>query len=154
MNVSPKLKFNLDDICKKIIDFGFNLRLSLNMTSVYNHIVRVGTFFERFSELGANQITFREMYYSNNNTKEDDWIKDHLINPDLMDAIKQFITENGKPNYVLPFGAVVYSIRKMSTVVDTDCMDSKTNDDVLKYLILREDGKLYSKWDDEGTLIF
>jgi hypothetical protein len=31
---------------------------------------------------------------------------------------------------------------------------SKNADEILKYLILRENGKLYTQWDDEGSLIF
>jgi len=155
IGVHPKLQFKLDDICKKIKDVGFNLRLSLNMTDVYNHITLPEVFFDRFKELGVNQITFREMYYSGNHTKEDIWIMSHLIRDGLMDDIKQYITSNGKPQYILPFGATVYSIHKMSTVVDSDCMDDKSEvDDILKYLILREDGKLYTDWGDEGSLIF
>ena len=155
MGVHPKLQFKLDEICKKIKDKGFNLRLSLNMTSVYNHIKTPRHFFVRFNELGANQVTFREMYYSNNNTKEDLWIKEHLVNPILMSDIKSYIKIKGKSQYVLPFGAIVYSIHKMSTVVDDDCMDDKGEvDNILKYLILRENGKLYTSWNDEGSLIF
>jgi sulfatase maturation enzyme AslB (radical SAM superfamily) len=155
MEVHPKLQFKLDDICKKIKDKGFNLRLSLNMTSVYNHIKNPVDFFDRFKELGANQITFREMYYSNNDTEEDKWIKDHPVMPSLLTSIKHHIQTKGKAQYVLPFGATVYSIYKMSTVVDDDCMDDKSEvDDILKYLILREDGKLYTDWGDEGSLIF
>lgn len=73
-----------------------------------------------------------------------------------MSNIKDYIMDNGKALYILPFGATVYSIgNKISTVVDSDCMDTKKGaDDVLKYLILRENAKLYSKWDDEGSLIF
>jgi MoaA/NifB/PqqE/SkfB family radical SAM enzyme len=155
IGVHPKLQFKLDEICKKIKDFGFNLRLSLNMTSVYNHIKEPVVFFNRFKELGANQITFREMYYSENDTEEDKWIKDHLVMPSLLTSIKHHIQTNGKAQYILPFGATVYSIYKMSTVVDDDCMDDKSEvDDILKYLILREDGKLYTDWGDEGSLIF
>jgi len=155
IGVHPKLQFKLDEICKKIKDFGFNLRLSLNMTDVYNHITLPEVFFDRFKELGANQITFREMYYSGNHTREDIWIMNHLIRDGLMGDIKHYITENGKAQYVLPFGATVYTINKMSTVVDDDCMDDKGEvDNILKYLILREDGKLYTDWGDEGSLIF
>jgi len=41
----------------------------------------------------------------------------------------------------------------MSTVVDDDCMSKETTK-ALKYVILRENGKLYSQWDDKGSLIF
>jgi molybdenum cofactor biosynthesis enzyme MoaA len=155
MGANPKLYFNLDELCKKIKSFGFNIRLSLNMTSVYNDVSSPSEFFKRFKELGANQITFREMYSSDNNTKEDQWIKEHTINYRIMEELKFHIKDQGKPNYILPFGATVYSIHGMSAVVDNDCMDTKTkHDNTLKYLILREDGKLYCKWDDEGSLIF
>jgi len=155
IGVHHLLQFNLDDICKKIKDFGFNLRLSLNMTDVYNHIKLPSIFFDRFKEVGANQITFREMYFSSNDTEEDKWIKEHPVNPSLLTSIKYYIQSKGKAQYVLPFGATVYSIHKMSTVVDDDCMDDKGEvDNILKYLILREDGKLYTDWGDEGSLIF
>jgi len=156
IGIHPKLQFNLDELCKTIKSYGFNLRLSLNMTDVYNNVQRPGTFFERFGELDADQITFREMYYSGNNTKEDQWVKDHLVREDLMEEIKFYIKDQGKAQYPLPFGAIVYSIHKMSTVVDDDCMDSKSEEinDILKYLILRENGKLYTDWGDVGTLIF
>ncbi len=50
---------------------------------------------------------------------------------------------------------MVYSVEGMSTVIDSDCMNSKeSNNDTLKYIILREDGKLYCRWDDIGSLIF
>lgn len=155
IGVHDKLKFNLFDLCKKIKGFGFNLRISLNMTSVLNGVSSPSIFFDRFKELGANQVTFREMYYSSNNTDEDKWIKEHMFDSFMIDDIKTYIKDNGRSLYVLPFGGVVYSIKGISTVIDDDCMDSKSGvDDVLKYLILREDGKLYCQWDDEGSLIF
>ncbi|GAG40875.1 unnamed protein product, partial [marine sediment metagenome] len=59
----------------------------------------------------------------------------------------------GTPLYRLPYGPLVYSVMGMSVVLDDDCM-SKENEDSLKYVILREDGKLYCRWDDKGSLIF
>jgi hypothetical protein len=66
---------------------------------------------------------------------------------------KSSITPSGTFLYKLPFGASVYSIDGMSVVTDDDCM-SKENNENLKYVILRENGKLYSQWDNEGSLIF
>ena len=45
----------------------------------------------------------------------------------------------------------------ISTVVDDNCMDDATKreeSDSYKYLILRPNCKLYSHWDDKGSLIF
>jgi len=41
----------------------------------------------------------------------------------------------------------------MSVVVDDDCMSTADKEDI-KYLILRENCKLYTKWDDGGSLLF
>jgi hypothetical protein len=41
----------------------------------------------------------------------------------------------------------------MSVVVDDDCMSTEVKEDV-KYLILQPNCKLYTKWDDEGSLLF
>lgn len=41
----------------------------------------------------------------------------------------------------------------MSTVLDEDCMSEEAKESV-KYLILRPNCKLYSKWDDKGSLVF
>lgn len=64
-----------------------------------------------------------------------------------------YVNAKGKPLYQLPFGAVVHSLNGMSVVIDTNCMN-KDSLLALKYVILRENGKLYSQWDDEGSLIF
>jgi hypothetical protein len=53
----------------------------------------------------------------------------------------------------LPFGASKYSRYGIGLVVDEDCMATEAKD-VYKYLILREDGHLYSRWNDKGSLIF
>ena len=61
------------------------------------------------------------------------------------------VMENFYTNFL--FGPFVYSIRGMSVVLDDNCM-AKEESTILKYIILRENGKIYSQWDDEGSLIF
>jgi len=46
-----------------------------------------------------------------------------------------------------------YSVDGMSTVLDEDCMNTEAKEE-LKYVILRPNCKLYSKWDDTASLIF
>ena len=68
--------------------------------------------------------------------------------------------EAGKREFLglsLPFGAEKYSINNITTVVDNNCMDDareRVEPDTYKYLILRPNCKLYSSWDDNGSLIF
>lgn len=39
-------------------------------------------------------------------------------------------------------------------VIDEDCMAQEENKNAVKYLILRPNGHLYSKWDSKASLIF
>ena len=152
MGVPKILRFNLKDLCKFIKDNGFNLRLSLNMSKVYNgeEPERILTYCK---SLGADQITFRKLYYSDDNSPQTRWVKENNINPFFFSKIYNYIEKKGTPCYKLPFGPIAYSIMKMTVVVDNDCMN-KDNIENLKYVILRENGKLYCQWDDEGSLIF
>lgn len=152
MGVPEKLKFDLDELCDFIKNQNFNLRLSLNMTSEYNH-TSSQNILNRCKNLGADQITFRKLYHSNDDSQQTNWVKDNSANERIFSDINNYVTKNGTPLYRLPFGPMVYSINGMSTVVDNDCM-SKENNESLKYVILRENGKLYCRWDDEGSLIF
>ena len=64
-----------------------------------------------------------------------------------------WIITNGNKLERLPFGAIRYSVDGISTIVDDDCM-SKENEEAIKYLILRPNCKLYTRWDDKGSLLF
>lgn len=53
----------------------------------------------------------------------------------------------------LEFGSKRYAVKDMSVVVDEDCMATEAKE-ALKYLILRPDCHLYTKWDEKGSLLF
>lgn len=157
----------LEVLCGFIKREGFNLRLSLNMTSVYNDKYPEDILM-RCKELGADQITFRKMYGGGYDNPESIWVDENTCDDKIIDMINEYIAGDkdeefqtghsfhngeGTPLYRLPFGPMAYSINGMSTVIDDNCM-SKNETEKLKYVILRENGKLYCQWDDEGSLIF
>lgn len=173
--VPEKYHFELKSLCEAIKARGFNLRLSLNMLIHYADY-SVDELINRCQVLGANQITFRQMYYVSNremNVRQhrgekvsqaereiNEWIQFNMLpvdaNDDFMSvqSLKEYILKVGEPLYRLPFGAMLYSIKGMSTVLDDDCMSKAENKDVLKYFVLRENCKLYTRWDDDGSLVF
>ena len=164
IGVSKKLEFYLNELIPFLKNNGFNIRLSLNMLKKYDAYTPK-EIIGRCKFLGADQITFREMYSNNDDSSESKWAELNKCSDQKLQDIKTYIqgkifeSEGGRiPGfgtflYMLPFGAFVYSIDGMSTVIDDDCMSKESNDS-LKYVILRENGKLYSRWDDEGSLIF
>lgn len=142
----------ITSVCSEIKKYDFNLRLSLNMTDAYND-KDAETILDRAKMLGVNQITFRLLFTSENNTIEDQWIRKHRTSHCCIDEIRNYIRENGRPLEVLPSGMTRYSVQGISVVLDEDCMATEAKN-TLRYLILRPNCKLYSKWDDEGSLIF
>jgi sulfatase maturation enzyme AslB (radical SAM superfamily) len=145
-------EIDIEDICGKIKKYDFNLRLSLNMTDSFD-IWGPYTLFHKCKELGADQITFRVLYSSGGATPQDRWIEEHSIDNAVLEDYKRFIRGEGKALEVLEYGATKYSVHGMSVVMDDDCMATIPKQE-LKYLILRPDCKLYSKWDDPASLIF
>lgn len=157
MGTPAGLRYTLDSLCKLIKVYDFNLRLSLNISDWVNKF-SIKEVFQKLNDLCVDQVTFRKLYISGNDTPEDEWIDSHKPNAncpwEYWEALKGFTISKGKPLERLPFGAMKYSVNGISTVVDTDCMATSEGSETLKYLILRENCKLYSRWDDKGSLIF
>lgn len=162
MNGTPdKLKVNIVHLCSEIKRYDFNLRLSLNMTDVYekrfNNIPVCDTINQilyRAQQLGADQVTFRKLYVSGDPAiPQNKWIAEHAASDNLLLHIRQYVRDNGRVLEQLPFGAIRYSINGISVVSDDDCMSTEVKP-VMKYLVLRPNCKLYTKWDDQGSLLF
>lgn len=157
-NCTPeKMKVDIDHLCSEIKRYDFGLRLSLNLTDLYNEVTPE-QLFSRCKQLGANQITFRVLYESEVDDIHgvNDWIRQHRVKTEFVSRVNLYILENGRRLERLPFGAWRYSVDGMSVVVDDDCMSTEQKDEVelVKYLILQPNCKLYTKWDDEGSLLF
>jgi sulfatase maturation enzyme AslB (radical SAM superfamily) len=153
INRTPdKLAVNIEQVCSEIKRYDFNLRLCLNMSSTYNDIENYDKLFVELSRLGVDQVLFRKLYVSGTASSEQDkWINDN--NYLKYDELLNYIETQGRPLEVLPFGATRYSVNGISTVLDTDCMNTQIKETV-KYLVLRPNCKLYTKWDDTGSLLF
>jgi hypothetical protein len=157
IGIPEKLNIELVHLCDFLRVLGFNIRLSLNMLKDYNDY-SPEQILKQCNYHGAHQVTFRKMFYEVDkdgfaSSTEAKWTKANKCSDEVLTNIEKYIINNGKLLYDLPFGASVYSINNMSVVIDNDCM-SKNNDKSLKYVILRENGRLYARWDDEGSLIF
>jgi hypothetical protein len=119
---------------------------------------------EVLTKLGANQITFRVLYFIDNpkNEKEkeiNDWILKNKCSDEYMEQIKEFIRTHGSALEKLSFGAIRYSVnKKVSVVIDDNCMSKVNNiNDIkedVKYLILLPSANICTKWDDFGSLLF
>lgn len=153
-NGTPEnMKVNVENLCREVRRYDFNLRLSMNMTCAFED-VSPDEIFRGAQRLGANQVTFRKLYESGIGGVQDTWIRKHKLSDDAWEKITSFVTTKGRKLERMPFGAYKYSLGGISTVMDTDCMSTAKDKEALRYLVLRPDCRLYSKWDDKGSLIF
>lgn len=149
-----KLPVDLKLLCHEIKRYDFNLRLSINLTDCFSDMSASEIFDQCKNTFVADQVTFRVLYQSGLDTPQDQWLEKHALNSARLEEIKRFILENGKPLERLEYGALKYSVCEMSTVLDDDCMSKAEDKEEYKYLVLRPNCKLYSKWDDKASLIF
>jgi len=155
INVHKKLRFELVDIIALIKKYDFNLRLSLNLISDYDEF-SVKSVLNKCKEYGADQVTFRKLYMSNSYSKIDKWIEEN-DSVEFYSKLDKYVKASGVYLGKLPFGALMYDIDEMSIVIDDNCMaEIKENENIdhYKYLILRENCKLYFTWNSKASLLF
>jgi hypothetical protein len=152
MNIPLNLQFNLEEICGLIKSHDFNLRLSINLLDVYD-LMAPEEIMDRAAKLEADQLTFKVMYASDYVNSYSEYVKEHSAGDWVEESIKEHIISNGRALETMPFGVVRYSVNGISTLIDSDCMLRENVGD-FRYLVLRPNCKLYSRWDDPGSLIF
>lgn len=140
-------------LCSEIKRYDFNLRLSINLTREFESKSPEEIMLYAHDNLGADQVTFRVLYTSGEDTEQDRWIAENGASPEFIQELKDYVLAHGRPLGKLEYGGTKYSLHSMSTVVDDDCMAQAVKEEY-KYLILRPNCKLYSKWDDPASLIF
>ena len=144
IGVHKRLRFGLDELCSRIKSKGFILRLSVNMIDVYDNHTPQETI-DRLLELNPDQVIFRVLWHNEEDNEINRWIRSNSSSPSTILAINDYIKNNGKYIGNLP---TRYDINGVSIVVDDDCMARKKIQQ-FRYLILREDCNLYSRWDSD-----
>jgi hypothetical protein len=144
---------DLPYLTKMIVDLGFTLRMSLNLSNFYDEWTPK-EIFQKVRDMGASQLTLRVFYQSSTPSPQNRWIAKHRIADAKVAEINSYIETNGSVLGVLEYGATNYSVDGLSVVLDDDCMNKKVKAHVQKYWILRDDGKLYSQWDNPASRVF
>lgn len=153
IGVPSTISLELESLCAEIKKYDFNLRLSINLNESFNFFSPAQIFEQSAGRFKADQITFRLLYTSGDATAQDTWINAHNVRPDLVQEIRAYITAHGKALGKLEYGQIKYSVDGLTTVLDDDCMSQELKEEI-KYLILRPDSKLYSRWEDKASLLF
>lgn len=152
--IKPPKQIELEKLCTLIKEYGFNLRLSLNLNkNLLSGSSNVKDIFTSIKMFLADQATFRVLYTSGENTVQDKWIEENCLDKKFVLDLKNYIVENGRELRILEYGQKLYDVDGISIVLDDDCMNADLKEE-MKYMILREDCKLYSKWDSKASLIF
>jgi hypothetical protein len=150
IGVKPQLCFDLNHLCSEIKRYDYNLRVSLIMLDIYNE-VSVDEIFARLKDLRVDQVTFKVLYTSGNDSDVDKYVREHKAANEKIEEIKEYIKCHGKELEPLSFGAKRYSVKGISTVLDGNCMDYIES---VRYMILQPNCRLYTNWMDPASLVF
>ena len=158
---TPDKNLKIKKLCSKIKARNMNLRICLNMNDkmvakLEDAPEALSTIINRCKTLGADQITCRALWTSEDGTPQAEWINENVTLPTygFIDTFKAAVKAEGKYLDTLEYGADRYDYKGFSTVIDEDSMAQGECKTSVKYLILRPDGHLYSKWDTKASLIF
>lgn len=139
-------------LCKEIKKYDFTLRLSINLVDGFAGLTPKA-FFAKANELGADQIIFRVMYTDGGQSKQSQWLAEHALPKSIATELHNYVAEHGVFLDKLEYGYRRMTVDGLSCVIDDDCMAVGYKDEI-KYLILREDCKLYTKWNEKSSLVF
>lgn len=151
-------KFNLQNLCKIIKENDLNLRMCLNLTKYFDRYGNgIRELLNKCKDYGADQVTFRVLY-AEGETDQAKWVRENKSKNNFSFIVNTFIkqcSQWGEARFLrrLPHGINLYGFNGMSIALDDDCMNTKKNDNI-RYLVLRENGKLYTDWTDMASLLF
>lgn len=144
----------LEKLTSMLKDYGFNVRLCFNLSNYYRFDDTEGFFDFCKSKLHADQVTFRVLYASEDDTSQAKWIKDNMLSKTQMKKLASYMKKFEPVGETL-YGAAIRYVNGMSVIFDDDCMGKNPKkDNTVKYLILRPNCKLYTSWDDPASLVF
>lgn len=135
---------DIKTVCTLIKQYGFNLRLSLNMNKI-GFSNSFGDILDHVKYLMADQLTIRYLYEDGTDSKPSTWTRDNRTSLNDIKGFKGFIKQAGTLVGMLPYGAKLYSWKGISIAIDDDCMAEDLGKDI-KYLVLGPDAKLYRDW--------
>lgn len=135
INVKEKVKFDLNNLCRKIKEYNFTLRLSINLVKAYNQHP-ISELFDRIKQLNPDQVTIKNLWHTDEENAINKWIKSNKASSNMIDEICQYMDENGG-NKVSSYR---YNFNGKSVWLVDNCM-------LGNYLILRPDAELYRSWD-------
>lgn len=150
---SLKPSLVIAELCALLKEYDFNIRCCINLTDAFNNETLSSICKWAVEVAQANQITFRWLYASDEDTPQSKWIKEHKASLAFFQAMEQ-INYHGYPISKTEYGAKCHDIMGASVVFDGDCMGKNPKSDVKKFLILRPNCKLYSQWDSTASLVF
>mgnify|MGYP005843412489 CR=1 FL=1 len=74
--------------------------------------------------LSTDQITFRKLYMSGKDAPQDTWIREHSVWEGFWSGLGAWVQTHRRRLERLPYGALLYLVNGISTVIDDDCMST------------------------------
>jgi molybdenum cofactor biosynthesis enzyme MoaA len=143
MKVPVKYDYDPLTLSEQIRFKGFTLRLSIAMTRWFDNYSLSQIMARILSEWKPDQVSFKKLYGA-----------DEYASAKYDELVAEFKSkEQYKQLEFLSLGVWKYDAQGIGVVWNDDCMVSKVQKEP-RYLILQPDGKLYTRWDGNASVIF
>lgn len=140
ITIKEKLKFDLKKLCHSIKNNNLILRLSINLIKSYdNH--SMNELFQKIEELSPNQVTFKNLWYTEKENPINKWIKTNKASSNILQRISEYIRNHGGSKMT----EFKYDFNGRSIWMVDNCM-------LGNYLILRPDTRLYRSWESSNPI--
>lgn len=146
---------DLEDVIKKLHNFGYSIRLSCIMfKGGIDSIEEAKKLTEFCKKNKVEQLTIRSVRIPERceDKKSYEWTIKHLPKQEEINKIYKFIEENGKKLMTYSYGAVVYDFNGQNICI-SDCLTIKPETDELRQLIFFPDGHLRYDWQYKGAIL-
>jgi hypothetical protein len=134
IDVKKNLRYDILNVCKKIKDNGFILRLSINLIKEYEKY-SMEKLFDIINEIKPDQLTFKILWCNDDDNPINQWIKINKANETVLSKISNYIINNNGEK----INNNKYIYNNISIFLVENCM-------IGNYLIIRNDGELYNSW--------
>jgi len=156
MKAPEKNQFELSGLCRSLKGKCIT-RLIINLTENVFAEKKPSHLLKRAEELGIDQITIRKLLYDrSSDSYHNKWVRENAQCNDIFADWQEFVQENGDPIFICSNGNIAYDINGFTIMLDdpgSRAVPDKAEREI-GTLIIRENGRCYTRWDYEGSVLF
>jgi molybdenum cofactor biosynthesis enzyme MoaA len=144
----------IEETVKKLHDIGYTVRLSIMMMKDgIEDQLDILNLIQFCRDNKIKQLTMRPLAYPEKSTsKESIWAKEHTIEREKMQGIKEWLDKCSTPVLHLSHGATVYDVKGQNVCL-ANCLTTNETDEDIRQIIFYPSGRIMYDWVYDGAIL-